>query len=102
MAEDEDAEIAASVERHGWHAIGVERDPRDEASRLSVDFMYTIGLAHTLGHPEIVICGLPRATAHRALCDAVDDIRAGTRFVVGRTYRSLFEGVEVAVRDVHR
>lgn len=87
MAEDEDAKIAASVERHGWHAIGVESDPRDDAS---VDFIYTIGVAHTLGHPELVICGLPQATAHRALCDAIDDIRAGTRFVVGRTYHQLF------------
>ena len=99
MAKDEDAEIAASIEQHGWHAIAVERDPDDEAS---VGFTYTIGVAHTIGHPEIVICGLSSTTTYRALSDAIDDIRAGARFAVGRTYSQLFEGFEVAVRDVHQ
>lgn len=92
----EDARIADSVRKHGWHGIAVEGKDREPS------FFYTIGLAHSFGHPEIVVCGLDLRVMHALASDVVADIRTGKRFVAGETCAGIIEGYSVAFRDVHR
>jgi hypothetical protein len=92
----EDAEIAESVQRHGWHAIAVE-GTEDEPP-----FVYTIGLCDRFDHPELVIVGLEAKVAHSLLSDMLAEIRTGRKYVPGETYRDLISGYPVAVLPVHR
>jgi hypothetical protein len=92
----EDAQIAESVDRHGWHAIGVE-GTADEPP-----FVYTIGLCDRLAHPELVVVGLSPKTGHSLLADTVDRIRAGAQYRSGETIDDLIEGYRVALLPVHR
>ena len=62
-------------------------------------FTYTIGLAETLAHPEIMIFGLPNKVSHQILTDCVAMVRNGTTFkpdiedenVLGGNYKVVFK-----------
>jgi Domain of unknown function (DUF4262) len=53
MAADDSvgSKILLDIKDHGWHRMGVY----GEEDRPS--WVYTIGLNHTYGHPEIVVFG---------------------------------------------
>jgi hypothetical protein len=92
----EDARIAESVERHGWHAIAVEGTEREPP------FVYTIGLCARFEHPELVIVGLDGKVGHSLLCDMLTEIRAGRTYRPGETCDDLIQGYPVLLRPVHR
>jgi hypothetical protein len=91
----DDASIAQSVQEYGWHALAVEGEGDNPS------FIYTIGLAHTFGHPELVVLGLGPRVGHRLLADMVDDIKGGRAYEAGQRYGGVLAGVDVAVRSVH-
>lgn len=91
----EDDRITESVRQHGWHAIAVQE------TQTVPPFLYTIGLCDTLNHPEIVVFGLPRATAYNLVSDMVVQICSGRRYGAGEMDRTLIEGYTVALRPVH-
>lgn len=93
MSEDE--EIAASVQRHGWHCINVA------ASSESAEFAYTIGLMTTWKHPEIIVFGLEAASSYAILEHAVEAIRSGESFRTGSVQTVKLGGFPVAFRGVH-
>jgi hypothetical protein len=72
MSEDED--IAASVEKHGWHAIAVAESPH------SPSFLYTIGLCAKRSHPEMIVFGLEQRQAYDLTSSLVARIGAGSSF----------------------
>ena len=47
-----EAKLLADVKDPGWHVIGVTEDEECPG------FVYTIGLYHNYGHPEIIAFGL--------------------------------------------
>ena len=63
----------ASIQRYGWHCIGVLPKVGDEDV---TPFAYTVGLVETLNHPELALFGLDFETAHGILAVCVDLIRA--------------------------
>jgi Domain of unknown function (DUF4262) len=91
----EDADIAESVSKHGWHAIAVE------GTEDSPPFLYTIGLCHTLSHPELIVFGWKADLAHSVVSAMVGDIRKGQVYSEGQRYAGVLEGHDVAVRPVH-
>lgn len=69
--------LAASVATHGWVVMRVS------ANGDGPDFAYSIGMVRTLGHPEIIIVGLPHDRAHRIINDVGAAARRGERFTAG-------------------
>ncbi len=67
-----DEVFAEDVRTHGWSlaSIGDHSPP----------FQYTIGLMHTLRHPELIAFGMDADNAHALFSGLVRDIRAGQSF----------------------
>jgi hypothetical protein len=65
------APVREHVATHGWHVAGILPDP----GRLG--WTYTIGLATTTGHPDLVVSGLDPGAAAVLLNDLGDAIRQG-------------------------
>ena len=92
--DQEDARIADLIRRHGWaiQAIDTGTCTAPGCGCPETDgpaFAYTVGL-FGLGHPELLIFGLPASTAAHVLNQLGTRIRAGNTVV---------PGVEVAVAD---
>lgn len=64
--------FANDVRTHGWSLANI--------SDHKPPFAYTIGLMHTLGHPEFIVFGLEADNAHALFSGLVRDIRAGRTF----------------------
>jgi Domain of unknown function (DUF4262) len=88
MNHDPLAKTRADVEKYGWHCLHVA--PR--VGESGANFTYTIGLFETYGHPEIMIFGLGRESAHGVLRECADMIKAGTRFPVGQPVQDVLSG----------
>jgi uncharacterized protein DUF4262 len=67
----------------GWAVLGVT---------AAVPFAYTIGMAATLGAPELIALGLPAETATRLFNDIGGQIRAGRRFEPRELYDGILAG----------
>ena len=71
--------IAADVATYSWTVMRVSADGPGP------DFAYSIGRVRTLGHPEILLAGLPLDTAHRLINDVGASVKAGHRYRAGET-----------------
>lgn len=89
-ADDRDRKVLADVAEYGWTVMGITKD------HSGPGFAFSIGLFHTLGHPEILIMGLPAEVAHQLINDMGDAIRAGERFEAGRRYDDIAAGFPLA------
>jgi hypothetical protein len=88
--------IARDVERVGWSSVSVF--PNEEGGPT---FTYTIGLPKTLGHPELILYGLPSSQAHGILASAIDEIRSGATLEPGKRYSRVLREFDVEVRACH-
>jgi hypothetical protein len=93
VAEDDD--IAASVARHGWHAIAVA------ASEFSPAFVYSIGLCHSARHPDAIVFGLEQDVGYSILAKLASRVRAGEAFAAPGVHVALAADRSVATRPVH-
>ena len=84
--DDQDRAILGHITGFGWSVIGIE----EEADAPSYSF--SVGLYHTLGHPELVILGQKPETAHRLINHAGEMIRAGRRFTDGERTDGILDG----------
>jgi hypothetical protein len=92
--DQEDAHVAAVIRRYGWliQLVGsgecnmpgcdCDGEPSD-----GPPFAYTVGL-FGLGHPELLIFGVPPGTAGAVLNDLGKRIRSGDDFVPGQLLAS--------------
>mgnify|MGYP001816888950 CR=1 FL=1 len=88
-----------NVDRFGWHCVHVL--PRKDEDY--VPFAYTIGLVESFNHPEIMIFGLGKDTAHGILSDCVDLIRGGTVLSTDSLVANILAGnFDVQFRPVRR
>jgi hypothetical protein len=78
--------VIHDVEAFGWHVIKVAGDEAGPA------FAFTIGLERELGHPELIMIGLPPDVMHSVLNVAGESIRAGRRYEPGTDTCELLEG----------
>lgn len=76
--DQEDARTAAMVREHGWYIEYVIGDDRSHETSIA----YTIGL-FGLGHPELVVLGVPPATAAGLMNEVGRRIKAGANLVPG-------------------
>lgn len=88
--DDADRKLLADVANHGWHLVGVHAD------REGPGFVYSVGLLHTLGHPEILIMGLSHSTGAQLINLMGDGIGAGQRYEAGQRYYDLAKGLSLA------
>lgn len=84
-------QVADGVRRYSWHAVGT-------VTRGGTPYMYTAGLVHSLGHPEMLVAGLPPEAAHGVLGAAVDKVRESGLLEDGRLYGGIAAGFPVRIR----
>jgi hypothetical protein len=74
------AHLLELIAEHGWavQSVGGGELPGE------VPFAYTVGLS-TLGHPELIMQGMPHPYAHHYLNDFGEEIRKGTKFLPDTT-----------------
>lgn len=86
--------VIDDVNTHGWHLVGIEDDPEGPG------FVYSIGMFHTLGHPEIIIFGL----STEAMCQIVngigDEVRRGAKFQDWHESDQILDGYSCMFRTV--
>jgi hypothetical protein len=90
------AELLELIRRHGWAVrhVGAGSEPGQAA------FSYTVGLT-AMGHPEVVVTGLPFNHAQTFLNYIGADIRDGKQFLAGMLTEDLTEpGTPVAFLGV--
>ena len=90
------ADLQEKIEAHGWAVRHVGAGPDGEPRAFS----YTIGLT-ALGHPELVVVGMPFESAQDFLNLAGELVRDGRRFRTGTTTADLTDGARVAFVPVH-
>lgn len=83
--------VADGVRRYSWHAVGT-------VTPGGTPYMYTAGLTHSLGCPELLVAGLPPEAAHGILGAAVDKIRESGPLEDGHLYEGIAAGFPVRVR----
>jgi len=66
-----DQKLFDDIENFGWHCLHVLEE--DELQ----PFSFTIGLYATFGHPEVLIYGLQRSTAHEILALVAEAAKSG-------------------------
>lgn len=93
--DDDERQILEDIAKRGWHLIAINDDPRGSA------LAYSIGLYHTLGHPEVILFGLNSVqTMGQIVNDIGYLIRQGHRFEDGAETDELLEGYSCRFRQV--
>ena len=69
-ANEFEQQILDNIQQSGWHCNAVG------AGESYPTFVYTVGLEHSYGHPELIIFGLAPATAHGILSKIVQRLSA--------------------------
>lgn len=95
-ADDEgDRRLLADVERHGWHLVGIEDAPEGPG------YVFSVGMYHTLGQPEIAMFGLNSVMAMEQIINLIgEEMRAGTSFEDWRESDTILEGYSCMFRRV--
>lgn len=99
-----------TVLQHGWQVVSVaegcecehpEHDPDDPTDADDHDegpaFAYTLGLGHRVGHPELLVSGLPHELMGSALNNVARRVLAGRRLAPGDVLEDVLAGVPVVV-----
>jgi hypothetical protein len=88
--------LVSDVREYGWHVLGVDPD----SALAPPPFAYSVGLFYSLGHPEVIVTGLPQKSA-QVVINAVGR-RAGTAAPVecGLNYLDILHEFPVSFRPV--
>ena len=78
------SDLLRLIQQYGWAVRHVGAGPRPGEAAFS----YTVGLT-AMGHPEVVVTGLPFERAQTFLNNIAADVRAGSRFEPGFTTEDL-------------
>jgi hypothetical protein len=88
--DDRDRKLLADIARVGWAVLAIQQDGEGPG------YAFSVGLFHTLGHPEIVLMGLPPQTAMQLINSMGEAVRNGQRFEANRRYDQLAKGFPLA------
>lgn len=86
--------VRDDVRQHGWHVVIIPDD--DEGP----GFAYSIGMEKTLGHPEIILFGLPGELMHWMINQIGGRVRDGERLEPGTRIDGLLEGAACVLQPV--
>ena len=86
--------LRADVKKYGWHVLNVF------SNEGGPGWSYSVGLYHTLRHPEIAIIGLPPGVAHQLINDAGNQVRDGEHFVDRAVSAELLKGYSCTFQSV--
>jgi len=87
--------LVKDVANIGWHSLHVTGDG------AIPDFVYSVGLMETYGHPEIIVFGLPMETMHDLLSNFVAGIDGGRLFARAGSYDGIVDGFSLATRPMN-
>jgi hypothetical protein len=82
-----DARVLREIHTDGWQIAGVLGGDPDRDS----GYAYSIGFFHSLGHPEVILFGLPLDTCMRAVNVIGIDTQSGKRFEPNRVYAGILQ-----------
>ena len=82
-----DARVLREIHTDGWQITGVLATEHERGP----DFAYSIGFFHSLGHPEVILFGLPLDTCMRAVNVVGIDIQNGMKFEQDRVYDGILQ-----------
>jgi hypothetical protein len=93
--DDSDRKLLADVERHGWHLVGIDDDDEGPA------YVFSVGMFHTLGHPEICMFGLSSTKTMGQIINGIGDlIRSGQSFDDWEESDEVLDGYSCMFRTV--
>ena len=88
----EDYSKVSNVDLYGWHVVQIfDGEP---------PFVFSIGLYHSFGHPEIMIQGLPIEVAGRLVNGIGAQIERGERFADGGVVHGVAEGFPLGFKKM--
>lgn len=90
----EQRKVLADVAEYGCHIVTVPEDGD------SPDYAFTVGLAHTWQHPEVVVVGLAEEVAQDLLNAVADMIDEGARFSAGQVVNGLIDTYPVTFKPI--
>jgi hypothetical protein len=93
-----EAKVLEDIAEYGLHIVHVLED--DDDAEDAARFSYTVGLHHSLQHPEVIVFGLPEDVAHELLNLVADEISEGKQFAGGTRHEGLLEGYPVRFVDI--
>jgi hypothetical protein len=91
--DEHEAQTLADIDRFGWSLLKVSND-------MGPDFVYSVGMFRTLGHPEIVMFGLRLNDMCVIINDVGAHVRAGARYTAGQVSDEFLQGYDVTFRAV--
>ncbi len=93
--DDYDRKLLSDVERHGWHIVGIDDDDEGPA------YVFSVGMFHTLGHPEICMFGLSSTKTMGQIINGIGDlIKSGQSFDDWEESDEVLEGYSCMFRTV--
>ena len=92
-AEDQ---IESDVAEFGWHAAMLEAGETESEPA----FAYTVGVARTYSHPELICFGLGLEALHGMLRACVERIKAGNPPPIGAPFEGILDDSKVMLREV--
>lgn len=109
--DEQDRRVVETVLEHGWQVMLVAEDAgcsdcghhdhvSDDHGEPGPAFVYTVGLGHRAGHPELLMSGLDLHVMHRALNGVALRIMRGLRLAPGEALENVLAGVPIAVERV--
>ena len=82
--DDSDRKLLADVDSHGWHLVAIRDAPDDPP------YVFSVGIYHTLGQPELCIFGLSSANAMGTILNGIGELMRG-----GETFQDWHESEDV-------
>jgi hypothetical protein len=82
-----DAKVLREIHTDGWQITGVLAREQEKGP----DFAYSIGFFHSMGHPEVILFGLPLDTCMRAVNVIGIDVQNGMKFGMDRVYDGILQ-----------
>ena len=93
--DDSDRKLLDDVREHGWHLVGIGDDPAGPA------YVFSVGMYHTLGHPEVCIVGLGNIETMGQILNAIGEaVRSGESYKDWSESSDILEGYSCTFRSV--
>lgn len=94
MNDFDKARILKNIEKNGCHITHVD------AEETSPSFTYSIGIEKSTGHPDVIITGMDKDSAHFLINEYNFRIKDGESFEADKFYDEFLEDAQVTFKTV--
>ena len=95
--DEHDRQLLGDIDEHGWHLVGIEADSDGPG------YVFSVGIYHTLGQPEICIFGLSDGKVMGQILNTIGELmRQGQNFADWVESDAVCEGYPCVFRAVDR